>query len=98
MRKITVIEAEIEGHGRFGTSGLGFDLMIERYLPNSVVGLVALIHEKNGHEVDYSDVESVSELLLILAQIDGYAVDNHMLSWNRAIDQGLPAQIPSPRS
>lgn len=70
------IRATITGHGTYQTSVNHFDLVIARYLPNSPYELRKLIEERSdyppGH---YDDVHTVTELLLILAELDGFATN-----------------------
>lgn len=71
--KITI---NITGHGQFQTDANHFDLMISRYLHDSPNGLRKKITERSvypaGH---YDDVHTVTELLMILAELDGFATN-----------------------
>ena len=64
MNKVTV---EIAGHGTYSAGSLAVDVMISRYLPNSPVGLRAVLTEQTGE--DWSDVDSVTDALVVLAYL-----------------------------
>jgi hypothetical protein len=68
------IRIHIAKHGWFQTTAYRFDLLIERYLPASPQGLRQQIEERSP-EIDYSDVHTVTECLMILAELDGYATN-----------------------
>jgi hypothetical protein len=64
----------LEGeHGQYQTRVAELDLMIMRYLPASVEDLRDLIRERQG-DPDYN-VSTVTEGLMILAELDGYAIN-----------------------
>lgn len=52
-------------HGRFRVSYAALDIAMARYLPASVITLRRVINDELGW--DASDVQTVSELLVILA-------------------------------
>lgn len=71
--KITI---NITGHGQFQTSVNDFDRMMSRYLHNSPYELRKKIAERSDYpEEHYSDVHTVTELLMILAEFDGFATN-----------------------
>jgi hypothetical protein len=66
MTTVTITNA----HGTFTTTALGLDLVMAKYLPASVNGLATYMEELTGHaatEAYYSDVHSVSEFLVMIA-------------------------------
>lgn len=64
----------LEGdHGRYQTRVAELDLMIQRYLPASVEDLRNLIQERQGGP-GYS-LSTVTEGLMILAELDGHATN-----------------------
>ncbi len=71
--KITI---NITGHGQYQTDANHFDLMMAKYLHKSPCELRQQIEERSdyppGH---YADVHTVTELLMILAELDGYATN-----------------------
>jgi hypothetical protein len=73
MIKISITNA----HGTFTTTTSALDLIIERYLPASPLQLQRILSETTGiPERDYYDVHAVSELLVMLADADGYAYED----------------------
>ena len=71
--KITV---NITNHGQYQTDVNHFDLMIGRYLPASPYELRQKITERSDYpEGHYDDVYTVTELLMILAELDGFATN-----------------------
>ncbi len=70
------ITVNITGHGTYQTRAGALDLLIGRYLPASVAELRAKIEEKSdGMDIDYSDLSTVTECLMVLAEYDGYATN-----------------------
>jgi hypothetical protein len=65
MDKITLTNA----HGTFTTTGLGLDLVISEQLPASPNGLREVLAERCP-EIDYSDIHSVTEALVMIADMD----------------------------
>jgi hypothetical protein len=65
MDIITVTNA----HGTFTTTASGLDCVIGEKLPASASSLRAEMSERNP-EIDYSDVHSVSALLIMFADMD----------------------------
>jgi hypothetical protein len=73
MIKISITNA----HGTFTTTTSALDLIIDRYLPASALQLQRVLSETTGTpERDYDDVHAVSELLVMLADADGYAYED----------------------
>jgi hypothetical protein len=73
MIKISVTNA----HGTFATTTSALDLIIQRYLPASPLQLRHHLHEATGiPEHAYNDVYAASELLVMLADADGYAYED----------------------
>lgn len=70
---LTPIVMLLHGHGTFNCTTQELDAAIDKYLPNRVVDMRVLIEERTG--VSYTDVHSISECLIVLADLDGYA--NH---------------------
>jgi hypothetical protein len=68
LAKFTVTNA----HGTFTTVGSGLDLAMLRYLPASPDQLREVMSDATG--LDYSDIHSVSEFLIMLADADPPAV------------------------
>ncbi|MEU9605441.1 hypothetical protein [Streptomyces sp. NPDC048057] len=66
-------------HGQFQTSAEGFDRLIAQYLPASVESLRAQLQkfsdEEHGAGIDYSDLTTVTECLLVLAELRGFATN-----------------------
>jgi hypothetical protein len=60
------ISVEIPGHGLFRTTPAGLDRTMKQYLPASPEQLRRIVEEVNP-ESSYADVQTVSELLMILA-------------------------------
>ncbi len=70
------ITINIEGHGTYQTRAGALDLLMQRYLPASIAELRAKIEEKSdGNGIDYSDLSTVTECLMILGEYDGYATN-----------------------
>jgi hypothetical protein len=68
MHDVLTLEGE---HGTYKTRAGELDLMIMHYLPASVADLRDLIRERQG-DPEYR-VSSVSEALMILAELDGHS-------------------------
>ncbi|MFD7257188.1 hypothetical protein [Streptomyces sp. NPDC059874] len=68
------ITIEQTAHGQFQTTAHHFDGLMARYLPASVADLRAVIAEMSP-EIDWSDVSTVTECLMILAELHGYATN-----------------------
>lgn len=67
-------------HGQYATDAYSLDEAIRRYLPASVNDLQTIMAEREP-ELDYSDIHSVSEFLIMLASFEYDAAQNR-----RAID------------
>lgn len=63
------ITANHPSHGLYQASARAVDEAIAKYLPASVEELREKVHERT--DVDYSDVDSVSFFLVMLAEWDG---------------------------
>lgn len=76
MSLMDTISITIDGHGEFRVTPNQMDRSIARYLPDSPFGLRVKIdaHDRNqfpsGH---YSDLLTVTECLIVLAELDGPA-------------------------
>jgi hypothetical protein len=66
----SVIEARVHGHGIYTANAFDMDRAIAKYLPASPRELRAIVTERTGGEIDYSDVNAVSAFLVILASFD----------------------------
>jgi hypothetical protein len=76
MPALDNLKITIGTHGAFQTYAARFDLLIARYLPASPRQLRALIEERaEGSGIDYSDLDSVTECLMVLAEYDGLATN-----------------------
>lgn len=67
----------IPGHGTYTTRPEALDIVMARYLPASVAELKVLITERSddqGGGIDYSDLTTVTECLMVLAEYDGYGL------------------------
>lgn len=64
------ITVGVKGHGWYSTTGYGLDVAIERHLPNSAGELRKTISGLTG--TDWDSGLSVSECLIVLADIGGY--------------------------
>jgi hypothetical protein len=69
--QISIVIARVPGHGAYAVPPHALDRAIARYLPASPAGLQNIATERTG--IDYSDVETVAELLVILADHDEYS-------------------------
>ena len=69
------ITISIRGHGEYQTTADGLDMLMYRYLPASVSELRAKIEQRSGGEIDYSDLHTVTECLMVLAELDGCATN-----------------------
>ncbi|MFJ3775243.1 hypothetical protein ACIPX0_26465 [Streptomyces sp. NPDC090075] len=72
------VEARITTHGWFQTSVERFDQLITEYLPATVEGLRAQLQQiaaDDGSDIDYSDLTTVTECLLVLAELRGFATN-----------------------
>ncbi|MCP9209566.1 hypothetical protein [Streptomyces cucumeris] len=67
------IKIKLAGHGLFQTNGHHFDQLMAKYLPASVAELRDGIGERI--DIDYSDLETVTECLMVLAELDGLATN-----------------------
>ena len=63
MKKLTITNR----HGQFGCLPMALDVVIARVLPASVNQLRARLAEEVDPNIDWSDVDSVGEALVILA-------------------------------
>jgi hypothetical protein len=68
------ITIELKGHGQYQTDAERLDVLISQYLPASVAELRASIQERSP-EIDYSDLTTVTECLMVLAEYHGYATN-----------------------
>ncbi|AVO22564.1 hypothetical protein PBI_PAEDORE_81 [Streptomyces phage Paedore] len=68
------ITMNIKGHGQYQTDAEHFDMLMARHLPASVEELRAQIQERTT-EIDYSDLATVTECLMVLAEYSGYATN-----------------------
>jgi hypothetical protein len=68
-------------HGTFTTTTSALDLMISRHLPASPEQLRRVLNASTDAHL-YDDLRDVSELLIMLADAEGYAFtdDNHVTS------------------
>ncbi len=62
-------------HGTYQCSTASLDLMISRYLPASPAELSELINEREGRPDNFYRCATVTEALLILAELDGLATN-----------------------
>ncbi|MEU5403732.1 hypothetical protein ABZ348_31085 [Streptomyces sp. NPDC005963] len=73
------IRTYIPGRGQYQTSAERFDQLIAEYLPASPASLRAelqrLSDEEHGGHIDYSDLATVTECLLILGELRGFATN-----------------------
>jgi hypothetical protein len=69
----------VTNHGQYQTSADRFDQLIAEYLPASVESLRAQLQkfsdEEFGGGIDYSDLTSVTECLMILGELRGFATN-----------------------
>jgi hypothetical protein len=65
MNKITLTNA----HGTFTTTGLGLDLVLSAHLPASPNQIRAELASRCP-DIDYSDIHSVTEALVMIADMD----------------------------
>lgn len=73
-RTVHIVSAIIEYHGYYQTTPENFDLAMQKYLPASIESLRALLNElneRNGNEIDYSDLKTITECLFVLSEYDG---------------------------
>jgi len=66
------ITVDIPGHGTYSADDLAVDAAVSRFLPASRNSLLPLVNEIAA-PADYSDVHSVSALLIVLASFHGEA-------------------------
>lgn len=70
------ISIHIHGHGWYQTSAERMDLLIERCLPASVAGLRQQIIDRGDYPAGhYDDLHTITECLMILAELDGFATN-----------------------
>ncbi|MFJ7414657.1 hypothetical protein ACIQWZ_28235 [Streptomyces sp. NPDC098077] len=73
------IRLRIAVHGYFQTSAESFDQLIAEYLPATPSDLRArlqtLSDEEYGEAIDYSDLNTVTECLMVLAELRGLATN-----------------------
>ncbi len=74
MAPVDRVSMTVGVHGHFETSAEGFDYVLGRYLPASVGELRSIICERSPG-IDYSDLIAVSQCLMILAELDGFATN-----------------------
>lgn len=60
-------------HGSFQVSAESLDRLMDRYLPASPAQLRKIIAERS--EVDYSDLTTITECLMVLGELDGLATN-----------------------
>lgn len=61
-------------HGTYETTPEALDLMMSKFLPASPEQLRQILSER-APDIDYSDVRSVSALLVVLAEYEGHATN-----------------------
>ncbi len=67
----------VPGHGAYTVRPEALDVMLARYLPASVAQLKERITERSddqGGGIDYSDLTTITECLIVLAEYDGYGL------------------------
>lgn len=73
------IAMRVTTHGCYQTSAESFDLLIAEYLPALPAELRAKLQryadEEFGAGIDYSDLTTVTECLMVLAELRGYATN-----------------------
>ncbi|MFE1842058.1 hypothetical protein [Streptomyces sp. NPDC059515] len=77
------IRLQIAAHGQYQTSVDSFDLLLAEFisgtLPQSLDGLRAelqrLSDEEFGFDIDFSDLSTVTECLLVFAELRGLATN-----------------------
>ncbi|AFU62049.1 hypothetical protein phiHau3_71 [Streptomyces phage phiHau3] len=77
------VRLQIAAHGQYQTSVDSFDLLLSEFisgaLPQSVDALRAELQrvsdEEFGHGLDFSDLSTVTECLLIFAELRGLATN-----------------------
>jgi hypothetical protein len=71
--RITLRSSE---HGQFQVSAESLDRLMDRYLPASPRQLRKLIEERaDGSGIDYSDLTTITECLMVLGEYDGFATN-----------------------
>lgn len=69
----------VTSHGQYQTSAENFDKLIAEHLPASIESLRAelnrLANEEHGLGIDYSDLTTVTECLMILGELRGFATN-----------------------
>jgi hypothetical protein len=71
-----IVAVEIKSHGRYRTTAADLDALIREHLPTSlgVEQLWARADEITGGTVDYRDVTTLTEMLLIIADLSGRSI------------------------
>jgi hypothetical protein len=73
------ITMRVTTHGWFQTSAESFDRLMAEYLPASPAELRDKLQryadENFGAGIDYSDLTTVTECLMVLAELRGYATN-----------------------
>lgn len=83
MARYDTIGMSIGSHGSFETSAASLDVLMTRYLPGlekwiAEIGIVADLRSQiqaRLPELDYSDLATVTECLMVLAELDGCATN-----------------------
>lgn len=73
-RRENLITMVVGKHGQFQTSAGSLDSLMERYLPASPTQLRAVIAQRS-EIVDYDDLTTITECLMVLAELDGLATN-----------------------
>ncbi|WP_031513670.1 hypothetical protein [Streptomyces sp. NRRL F-5123] len=73
------VRLRVTTHGSFQTSPESFDRLMAEYLPASPAELRAKLQrfsdEQHGSSIDYSDLTTVTECLMVLAELRGFATN-----------------------
>lgn len=73
------VKLYIQRHGSYQTSAERLDHLIATYLPASVEELRSKLQHfsdtEHGAGIDYSDLRTVTECLMVLAELHGYATN-----------------------
>lgn len=71
----TLITVRSKRHGTYQCEAASLDIMIMRYLPATLAELNVMLNERHGTEPGYFEAQSLTEALMILAELDGYATN-----------------------
>lgn len=72
------ITMRVGSHGFYQTSAEGFDYLLGEYLPASPAGLrdtIQRLSDEMGQDIDYSDLRTITECLMVLAELRGMATN-----------------------